>query len=33
MNIKQLHDIKPDEEDRSKSIMVTLDGPLDEWAG
>ena len=35
MNIKQLHDIKPETEDESKakSVEVKLEGPLDEWAG
>lgn len=35
MNIKQLHDIRPETEDESKakSIEVKLEGPLDEWAG
>ena len=35
MNIKQLHDIKPETEDESKakSVEVKLEGPLNEWAG
>lgn len=35
MNIKQLHDIRPEAEDESKtrSVEVKLNGPLDEWAG
>lgn len=35
MNIKQIHDIRPETEDESKakSIEVKLEGPLDEWAG
>ena len=35
LNIKQLRDIKPDDEDESKAkvVEVKLEGPLDEWAG
>ena len=35
MNIKQLHDIRPEAEDdsKAKSVEVRLNGPLDEWAG
>ena len=33
LNIKQLHDIRPDTEDESKTVTVTFDGPIDAWAG
>ena len=32
MNIKQLHDIRPAEE-TSKSVIIRLEGALDDWAG
>lgn len=33
MNIKQIQDIKPEEDGGSKGVRVTLEGQLDEWAG
>ena len=33
MNIKQIQDIKPEEDGGSKGVRVTLEGQLDDWAG
>lgn len=33
MNIKQIQDIKPEEDAGSKGVRVTLEGQLNEWAG
>lgn len=33
MNIKQIQDIKPEEDAGSKCVTIRLEGALDEWAG
>jgi hypothetical protein len=33
INSKQLLDIKPDDAEENKGVVVKMEGPLDKWAG